>query len=900
MYGNEYPSNLAKGEGCLSKINPVTDSSNVAMGQDCLDYLSNGDCNTALGINTLNQLTTGSNNSAIGYNAGTNCITGSNNTFFGLSAKTYDSLVTYNNSTAIGANATITASNQIVLGTASETVYIPGKLGVGTTKPTSSLNVNGTCYLKGNVTLDKSLNFNCYPDYISTNGIFSIYNMSSVDSFDPNKNNNRIAYYFFPYTSSQSTYTFSYNGSGSLNVNYVLIGGGGGGASSNKFMKSTTPNTTDNVDALAKGVTPTKTHMYTPSNTSVIYYGGSGGGGGEVVSGTYTLSSSTTKSLTIVAGKNGLGGQFNSNTYNNGKNGTSGESSIIKNADDSSTLFTARGGEKGYAGLYIQSSNKSLVLGGYSGNNNQGETTPLQIPYNVDIVNQTQLFDIAELPHLQPSAILSEIINTPLEFTGLGVIEPLTTTEVTSQQPTATSTEDTASDDVKQKISDLAELIINKLIKTVQTIIRNAALSIFGKEGKGMAYVMTQFTKFLNAYKTLLYVLIHIIELVKLLPSLVTTNQTANNSNIFDLKFVLKLDTSIISDSLDKCLKQLRGITGLVMHPSLSGLKKIGSAFKMMKCVFFILGDMILDMFANPVEFSFKIEEDTVKNLQYFTTNYTYSGIMKFVSYCCGFACELLKNLNETISNISGNYGFDNLSLFFPDPMKLVKDCKNINKYGSRVSKKTNGLDTTINVLYLNIYVVQLAVDILQPGDFNLLNLLNKYAIDPLGKLTLQYASEFGGILEDGIMRFTSYVDPDEIIHFLDSSIIDAINIDFKPKIGKALKTAASRVINSVAYKKNLGIVYGKITYGLTNSGIPVGSIMKVTMVVGSVNKLSFEANKTLTQGFSYANDVINNLDARIGDDVNAAVGAVSSIGKTAVGAIGSAIKKITRRCVIS
>ncbi len=906
MSTSEYPSNLAKGENCLSNINVITDTSNVAMGQDCLDSLSNGDCNTALGVNTLNQLTTGSNNSAIGYNAGTNCVTGSNNTFLGLSAKTYDSLVTYNNSTAIGANATITASNQIVLGTTSETVYVPGKLGVGTTKPTSSLNVNGTCYLNGNVTLDKSLNFNCYPDYISTDGISSIYNMSSVNSFDPNKNNNqRVAYYFFPYTSSQSTYTFSYNGSGSLNVNYVLIGGGGGGASSNKFMKSTTPNTTDNVEALAKGITPTKTHMYTPSNTSVIYYGGSGGGGGEVVSGTYTLSSSTTKSLTITVGKNGLGGQFNSNTYNNGKNGTDGEASVIKNADNSSTLFTARGGEKGYAGLYIQSSNKSLVLGGYSGNNNQGETTPIQVPYNISVLDTSRPTDITELPHLVATGMMSEIINSPIDVAGLGVVNPLTSPTVTSQLPANNSTESVVDQSIKDLIRGYAETIVNTLIKLTQTFIRNQALgAAFGPLGEAAALILDAIIGILDGIKSILLNFVFSIRIVRLIPAIIIASQTPPPSSMtlddidfLNMNFALKLDTSFILDSLDKCFKQLRGVIGIIMHPSPNMFKKLGNCFKMCKSVFFILRDMVLNIFDNGIPFDLDIDFD-IKKLDDFTTNYGYRGILKFLGYCTTFSVTILKKLNETFSQMSGSFGFSNISLFFPDPVALVNDCRNMSKYGSRISKTSNELDITINVLMLNVSMIEFCVDLISPGSFNLLDLLADYLFDPLSQLTLQYASEFGGILEDGIMRFTSYVDPDDVIHFLDSSIIDAINIDFNPKIGKALKHAASRVINSISYKKNLGIVYGKITVGL--KALPVTSILKVTMVVGSVNKLSCEANKKISEAITYADGLIGNLDSQINADVNQAIGAVSSIGKTAVGAVGSAIKKITRRCVIS
>ena len=52
--------------------------------------------------------------------------TGSYNTYLGY--QTQASGGPWSNSTAIGAGATITASNQIVLGTASETVKIPGAL----------------------------------------------------------------------------------------------------------------------------------------------------------------------------------------------------------------------------------------------------------------------------------------------------------------------------------------------------------------------------------------------------------------------------------------------------------------------------------------------------------------------------------------------------------------------------------------------------------------------------------------------------------------------------------------------------------------------------------------------------------------------------------------------------
>ena len=44
----------------------------------------------------------------------------------------------------IGYNAQVTASNQIVLGTASETVRIPGRLGINQTAPMLSMDIGGT------------------------------------------------------------------------------------------------------------------------------------------------------------------------------------------------------------------------------------------------------------------------------------------------------------------------------------------------------------------------------------------------------------------------------------------------------------------------------------------------------------------------------------------------------------------------------------------------------------------------------------------------------------------------------------------------------------------------------------------------------------------------------------
>jgi hypothetical protein len=83
--------------------------------------------NTVFGTNALSSNTTGSNNTAVGYKAGyagTANTTGSNNTYVGYNTQANGAA--YSDSTALGAGATITASNQIMIGRSTEKVYIAG------------------------------------------------------------------------------------------------------------------------------------------------------------------------------------------------------------------------------------------------------------------------------------------------------------------------------------------------------------------------------------------------------------------------------------------------------------------------------------------------------------------------------------------------------------------------------------------------------------------------------------------------------------------------------------------------------------------------------------------------------------------------------------------------------
>lgn len=100
---------------------------NTAVGNQALNAVNGGENNTGLGFQAGQSNTFGDNNTYIGYqagSAGTANTAGSNNTFVGYQAQANAN--NYSTSTALGAGAAIGKSNQLVLGTASETVVIGG------------------------------------------------------------------------------------------------------------------------------------------------------------------------------------------------------------------------------------------------------------------------------------------------------------------------------------------------------------------------------------------------------------------------------------------------------------------------------------------------------------------------------------------------------------------------------------------------------------------------------------------------------------------------------------------------------------------------------------------------------------------------------------------------------
>jgi len=113
-------------------------ANNTGVGNQALNAVNgSGANNTGVGLQAGTSNTSGSNNTYVGYqagSAGTANTSGANNTFIGYQTKA--TAANYTTSTALGAGAEITASNQIVLGTTTETVRYNSVSPLYTTTPT--------------------------------------------------------------------------------------------------------------------------------------------------------------------------------------------------------------------------------------------------------------------------------------------------------------------------------------------------------------------------------------------------------------------------------------------------------------------------------------------------------------------------------------------------------------------------------------------------------------------------------------------------------------------------------------------------------------------------------------------------------------------------------------------
>lgn len=131
-------------DGNLNAVKGNNIASSCGFGKYSLGSVcSNTSFNTAFGTGSLTggaaggydniRYLSGNNNTALGANAGASLIGGSNCTFLGTGADCADVFTApfINTSTAIGYGSKVSKSNQIVIGTVTETTSIPGALKLG-------------------------------------------------------------------------------------------------------------------------------------------------------------------------------------------------------------------------------------------------------------------------------------------------------------------------------------------------------------------------------------------------------------------------------------------------------------------------------------------------------------------------------------------------------------------------------------------------------------------------------------------------------------------------------------------------------------------------------------------------------------------------------------------------
>ncbi len=120
--------------GYRAMMNNISGSENTAIGQNALRS-GIGSYNTAIGSWSLYSNSSGTKNTATGYQALYHNTTGTFNTALGYLADV--TVANLTNATAIGANAKVSASNSLVLGSSAN-------VGIGTSSPSAKLDVIGT------------------------------------------------------------------------------------------------------------------------------------------------------------------------------------------------------------------------------------------------------------------------------------------------------------------------------------------------------------------------------------------------------------------------------------------------------------------------------------------------------------------------------------------------------------------------------------------------------------------------------------------------------------------------------------------------------------------------------------------------------------------------------------
>ena len=171
------------GFGNSSMYNFLTGNNNVCYGNSSLYSAINSTSNTSIGAGSLLSYSGSSSsvgfNSALGYQSGWNLtVAGSNNcTFLGANSNVSSTTTSYTQSTAVGANSQITASNQIKMGTYSETTVFPG---IATFQNTIN-NYNNTICFYNSTYSSTFVNFKKM--FFDNTGSLTVYNQSGIGVF---------------------------------------------------------------------------------------------------------------------------------------------------------------------------------------------------------------------------------------------------------------------------------------------------------------------------------------------------------------------------------------------------------------------------------------------------------------------------------------------------------------------------------------------------------------------------------------------------------------------------------------------------------------------------------------------------------------------------------------------
>jgi hypothetical protein len=172
--------------GMYSLLNNTYGQYNTALGKKSLQSNTTGSYNTSLGYQSLQENTTGDYNVALGNRSLLSNINGTNNTAIGNESDVLSSSTTYNNSTAIGYQAIIDASNQIVFGTSSEKIKIPGTyVGIGGVYNLTAgyaLDVNGNLNVSG--TTSNVSDYRIKENVTNLNETFSVDKLRPVTYFN--------------------------------------------------------------------------------------------------------------------------------------------------------------------------------------------------------------------------------------------------------------------------------------------------------------------------------------------------------------------------------------------------------------------------------------------------------------------------------------------------------------------------------------------------------------------------------------------------------------------------------------------------------------------------------------------------------------------------------------------